>query len=228
MNEINSHTLKIFFEDRFIILVEKPQGMPSVSDKTTNVSLSSFVSDYTGAEVFPVHRLDRPVGGLMLFCKTQPAAKAFNNLIAARLITKQYLVVACGVSKQKARLVDYMLKNERLNVSKIVPKNTTGAKECILEYETVKRFKCEKYGELSVVKVTLVTGRHHQIRIQLLNAGLPIYGDTKYNPMFARVKEFVNIALWSYTLEFTHPFTNKCLKFESIPANENIWQNLCL
>ncbi|WP_058486119.1 RluA family pseudouridine synthase [Defluviitalea phaphyphila] len=217
--------INIIYEDSYIMVVEKPPKIPSQRDKTGNIDMLSLIKNYL-KEKYPraknpyiglIHRLDRPVGGLMVFAKTKQANAKLSKQIQDREFKKEYLVVICGKPEQeKGELVDYLIKNQRRNISKVVSKETKGAKEAILEYELVDSMNVEE-EILSLIKVNLKTGRHHQIRVQLSNAGLPIWGDTKYNDFFKNKKGWFQIALWAFRLDFFHPKTNKLCSFKLNP-----------
>jgi len=216
--------IKIIFEDKNIIIVEKPQGIPTQSDKTNDESLLQAINTKTNNKTFLIHRLDRPVGGIMIFAKNEKSCNFISKQIQNKDFKKTYLAVVCGIpEKEEATLIDYIIKNERLNISKIVNKNNRGAKKAELSYKLIKTIKTSEYGFLSLLKIELKTGRHHQIRIQLSNACFPIWGDTKYNPDFGRKGKykisFVNIALFSNSIQFINPTTNKAEQFTITPPN---------
>lgn len=213
--------MNIIFEDKELIVVEKPQGTPSQEDKTGDKDMLTLVKEYLGNNnnVSLLHRLDRPVGGIMLFPKTQTASKTFNKDMQLNKIFKTYIAVVCGEAQPKEELKDYLLKNGRLNTSKVVQKGVPNAKEAILYYETLSIAETEKFGKLSLIKVNLITGRHHQIRVQLSSRGLPLWGDTKYNKGLKYDPGFINIALWSYKLEFYHPTTKSKMALKLAPKD---------
>ena len=214
--------LNILYEDKDVLVVEKPQGVPSQEDKTGDKDMLSLVKEHIGKNnknVTLLHRLDRPVGGIMLFPKSEIATKKLNEDIKLKNISKVYLAIVCGASKSKEELKDYVLKNGRLNTSKIVQKGTPNAKEAILFYETLDTVDTEKYGQLSLVKIQLTTGRHHQIRVQFSSRDLAVWGDTKYKSSIKYESGFKNIALWSYKLGFKHPVTNEYMEFKFPPQN---------
>lgn len=178
--------LKVIYEDNHVIVVEKAPNVPSQGDKTEDIDMLKIIKDYLKekynkpGEVYLalIHRLDRPVGGVMVFAKTSKAAARLSEQVREREIQKEYLVVADGkFEKDKGTLEDYLIKNQKNNISKVVKEGTKGAKLAKLDYEVLK------YNEeinLSVVQILLHTGRHHQIRVQLSNIGHSIYGDQKY------------------------------------------------
>ena len=129
---------------------------------------------------------------------------------------KYYRGVTSKIPEKKSgRLEDWMIKDAKKNTSRIAKESEAGKKKAVLEYQVLK----EK-DEMALVEIHLFTGRHHQIRVQTANAGFPLYGDTKYNPEFVGTKEWVQIALCAYKLNFAHPITKKQMKFE-LPTSEH-------
>ena len=220
--------LNVVYEDNHIIVVEKPVNIPSQGDKTGDIDMLSIVKQYIKekynkpGEVYLglVHRLDRPVGGVMVFARTSKAAARLSEQVREKQFKKKYLVIADGkFENKKGTLQDYLLKNERLNTSKVVPEGTKNSKLAILDYEVLK------YNEeinLSLVKINLHTGRHHQIRVQLSNAGHSICGDQKYGTR-GRGKQ---ICLWAYELTILHPITKEEMIFKVLPEKVGSWKIL--
>lgn len=218
--------LNIIYEDSYILVVEKPPKIPSQNDKTNDKDMITYIKEYlkmkypkcTNPYVGLVHRLDRPVGGIMLFAKTKQANANLSEQIKNKTVNKSYLAIACGKALNKEeKLIDYLLKNERLNISKVVTKNTNNSKEAILEYKIIETIDTNEFGTLNLAKINLYTGRHHQIRVQLSNINLPLWGDTKYNINFKNTNEWTQIALWAESISFNHPKTNKNIIFHSKP-----------
>ncbi len=215
--------LNIIYEDKYILCLDKPQGIPSQSDKTNDEDLMSQASKYLISKgetpyLGLVHRLDRPVGGVIVFAKTEFANKELSKQIQARETQKEYLTVVCGKPENnKAILEDYIKKLKTINMSKVTTSDDKLAKIAKLEYEILAASETEEYGTLTLLKVKLHTGRHHQIRLQLSNAGIPIWGDNKYNKVFMKKKEFTQIALWSHRFGFKHPKTKEYIEFTSDP-----------
>ena len=178
--------LNVIYEDNHVIVVEKMPNVPSQGDKTEDVDMLKLIKEYIKeksnkpGEVYLalIHRLDRPVGGVMVFAKTSKAAARLSEQVRERKIQKEYLVVVDGKFENKTgTLEDYLIKNQNNNISKVVKEGTKGAKLAKLDYEVLK------YNEeidLSVLRILLHTGRHHQIRVQISNIGHSIYGDQKY------------------------------------------------
>lgn len=156
----------------------------------------------------------------MVFAKTSKAASRLSNQVREKKFKKQYLVVVDGkMEKDKDILEDYLLKNERKNISKVVEEEIKNSKYAKLEYQVLK------YAEdinLSVLKVNLHTGRHHQIRVQLSSRGHSIYADQKYGTR-GRGKQ---IALWAYSLSIYHPITDEYMTFEDMPEKNGTWKIL--
>lgn len=220
--------LNVLFEDNHIIVVEKMVNIPSQADKTGDVDMLTIIKDYLKEKYNKpgnvylglVHRLDRPVGGVMVFAKTSKAAARLSEQVRVKEFQKKYLVVVNGkLEKNKGTFEDYLLKNERANMSKVVNEKTKNAKLASLDYEVLK------YNEeinLSVVKVNLHTGRHHQIRVQFSSRNHSIYGDQKYGGR-GHGKQ---IALWAYSLSFYHPITKEIMEFKVLPEINGTWKIL--
>ena len=178
--------MKILYEDNHIIVVEKMPNIPSQGDKTGDTDMLTLIKKYLKEKYNKpgnvylglIHRLDRPVGGVMVFAKTSKAAARLSEQVRNKELKKKYLVIVDGkLEKLKDILEDYLLKNERNNLSKVVKEGTKNSKFASLDYEVIK------YNEetnLSVLKINLHTGRHHQIRVQLSSRNHSIYGDQKY------------------------------------------------
>ncbi len=222
--------INVLFQDKSIIVVEKPPKLPCQSDKTQDENLMSILSEQlilNGAKkpyLGLVHRLDRPVGGVLVLAKTQEANKALSKQISEHGFTKEYLAVVCGVPDYpQGELRDYLKKLVTINMSKVVPEGTKNSKEAILNYSLLGTSKTEEHGVISLLKVSLKTGRHHQIRVQLSNAGFPIWGDNKYNKVFIKKKEWTQISLWAHRLAFKHPINNIPVSFTSFPYDEYPW-----
>lgn len=220
--------LKVIYEDNHMIVVEKPVNIPSQGDKTGDIDLLTMVKQYIKEKYQKlgnvylglVHRLDRPVGGVMVFAKTSKAAARLSNQVREKQFEKTYLTIVNGkMEKEKETLQDYLLKDERNNKSKVVPEGTKNSKLAILDYEVLKY---DKELNLSVLKVHLHTGRHHQIRVQLSSRDHSIYGDQKYGGR-GHGKQ---ITLWAYELKLFHPITNEKMIFNSIPEKIGSWKIL--
>ena len=220
--------LKVIYEDNHIIVVEKPVNIPSQGDKTGDVDMLTIIKEYLKEKYNKpgnvylglIHRLDRPVGGVMVFAKTSKAAARLSEQVRDKVFKKKYLVIANGkFDKETGVLSDYLLKNERKNMSRVVPEGTKNSKYAELDYEILK-YDAEL--NLSVLKINLHTGRHHQIRVQLSSRNRSIYGDQKYGGR-GHGKQ---ICLWAYELTINHPITKEEMTFKSIPKMEKSWKIL--
>lgn len=220
--------LKVIYEDNHIIVVEKPVNIPSQGDKTGDIDMLTLIKQYIKEKYQKpgnvylglVHRLDRPVGGVMVFAKTSKAAARLSNQVREKDFQKTYLVVVNGkMEKDSGNLQDYLLKNEKSNISKVVKEGTKNSKLASLDYEVLKY---DEEINLSVLKIYLHTGRHHQIRVQLSSRNHSIYGDQKYGGR-GHGKQ---IALWAYKLKLYHPITNELMEFHSIPEQIGSWKIL--
>ncbi len=220
--------IKVLYEDNHIIVVEKPVNIPSQGDKTGDLDMLTMVKDYIKekynkpgeAYIGLVHRLDRPTGGVMVFARTSKAASRLSEAVRNKELKKSYLAIVDGkMEEDSGTFKDYLYKNEKTNTSRIAKPNEKNAKEAILDYEVVL------YNEeinMSVVKINLHTGRHHQIRVQFASRGHSLNGDQKYGTR-GRGKQ---LCLWAYKLSFVHPVTKEVMEFVSIPKIEGSWKIL--
>jgi 23S rRNA pseudouridine1911/1915/1917 synthase len=220
----NSVKINLIFEDNHILVIEKPVNVPTQKDQSEDLDLLTLLKDdlklryNKPGNVFLglVHRLDRPVGGVMVFAKTSKAASRLSDQIRKREFNKVYYTVIVGTpSKMSDTLIHYLLKNTDTNQVKSVPADTPEAKEAILSYEIIATKK-----DLSLARVKLHTGRPHQIRVQFSTIGHPLYGDAKYGIMG---NEKAQIALWSCEIGFKHPTQNENLTFLSHPPDLYPW-----
>lgn len=219
MNKLN-----ILYEDNHLIVVEKPCNILSQSDNTNDLDLLTMVKQYIKEKYHKpgnvylglIHRLDRPVGGIMVFAKTSKAASRLTKSFKNHEIIKKYLAVCHGKWNQKeGKLID---KLKRLsNGNTVVAKD---GKEAILEYKVLDYNKQE---DISLVEINLKTGRHHQIRVQLANSNHAICGDQRYGQ-----QEKMQICLFAYHLEFPHPVTHETLKFTLEPQKKGYWTKFTL
>lgn len=204
----------ILYEDNHIIVVEKKINIPVQEDESKDKDLLTIIKEYLKEKYNKpgnvylglIHRLDRPVGGIMVFAKTSKAASRLSDEMRNHQIEKKYYAVIEGSLKEKDTYIDKLYKDTKLN--KVTVDNR--GKEAILSYERVKTYK-----GYTLVNITLKTGRSHQIRVQFSSRGTPLYGDQKYNPN-SKVGE--QIALYSYYLSFYHPTTKEKMEFKmSLP-----------
>ena len=215
--------LNTLYEDDELLVIKKDAGTPVQAGKMRIMDLEGIIKrelymrDPNGGEPYLgiVHRLDQPVEGVMVFAKNPKAAAALSKQVTDGTMKKHYLALVCGKpSEKEGTLVDYIQKDGRSNTSKVVPKGTKDAKRSELNYKVLKENE-----ETALLEIELLTGRHHQIRVQMANAGWPLYGDTKYNPAFAETTGYVQTALCAYKLSFVHPKTRKRMEFTIEPDN---------
>lgn len=218
-------TVKIIYEDNHLLVVEKPVNIPSQKDESCDRDMLTILKDdlkiryNKPGEVYLglVHRLDRPVGGVMVFAKTSKAASRLSEQIRKGEFEKIYLAVVHGrIKENSGRLVNYLLKDMNTNTVFSVSKNVEGAKEAILEYLALE------YKEgLNLLRVNLKTGRSHQIRVQLSTLGHPLFGDQKYGSKINKPGQ--QIALWSNKITLMHPTKNEEMIFYCDPPKTNPW-----
>ena len=213
--------LNVLYEDNHIIVVEKPINVLSQSDITNDYDLLSMVKDYIKVKynkpgnvyIGLVHRLDRPVGGIMIFARTSKAAKRLNEEMNNNQFSKYYYAIVHGIPKKKEdTLVDNIVKLD--NGNSVVRKD---GKKSILQYKVVKENveKCK-----TLLNIKLLTGRHHQIRVQLSSRGYPICGDQRYG-----VIDKTPLALFAYKLEFVHPVTKENMSFQIEFPHNGYWKD---
>lgn len=214
--------LIILHEDNHIIVVLKPQNTACCPDESKDDNLLDCVKRYIKTtyekpgNVFTglVHRLDRPTGGVMVFAKTSKAAARLSEQMKTGGFEKRYFAVLCGSpSKKKATLENYLKKHSLNNMVYVCTQTEEGAKFASLDYE-IKEEACG----LSLAEINLNTGRTHQIRVQTASINAPVYGDMRYGGDKA-VKG--KLALWAYSLRFTHPTTGEKLRFVAQPPVES-------
>jgi 23S rRNA pseudouridine1911/1915/1917 synthase len=224
----NMEKLNVIYEDNHIIVVQKNPNIPSQQDKTGDVDMLTLVKEYIKekynkpGDVYLglVHRLDRPVGGVMVFARTSKAAARLSEEVRNKVFKKSYLTIVDGKFEQASgTLEDYLVKNEKTNLSKVTTKDNKNAKFASLDYETIKY---DEELNLSVLKIDLHTGRHHQIRVQLSSRGHSIYADQKYGTR-GRGKQ---ICLWAYSLTIVHPTTKEEMTFKCVPQKIGSWKIL--
>ena len=220
--------LNILYEDEDILVAEKPVGMESQSSRSFEPDMVSEVRKHINSlspksdppYVGVIHRLDKPVGGVMVYAKTKNAAESLSRQVSQHQMEKIYYAVVCGKPVENfGAYVDYLWKDGKTNCSKIVDKGIKGAKLADLHYQVVEN-KHIGSEECCLTKITLKTGRHHQIRVQMAGHGTPLWGDRKYNPKVQKNTAAGNVALFAYSLSFFHPATKKRLSFSVKPKGE--------
>ena len=215
----------VLHEDNSILVVVKPQNIPSQADASGDLDLLTLLKDYIknkydkpgNVYLGLVHRLDRPTGGVMVFAKNSKAAERISKQIVDGEMTKTYLTTVVGAPKQrKDTLVNYLKKNSLTNTVYVATFGDHDAKRAELSYEVL-----DSDERLSLVKVQLGTGRSHQIRVQMSAINCPVYGDARYGGNIVRGQ---NLALWAYKLELTHPVTKERMVFVAYPPDSEPWK----
>lgn len=219
--------MDILFEDNHVIVVIKPQNIPSMPDESGDKDMLTMVKEYIKEKynkpgnvfVGLVHRLDRPTGGIMVFAKTSKAASRLSEQIKSGDFKKTYYTICKGIFRDKSgTLINYLKKNEKTNTVSVVPMTTTGAKKAELKYTVLQEVK-----GYSLVEVKLISGRGHQIRVQLSHLGYPIVGDQKYG---GEGMAKVALNLFAGELVFNHPTKGDLMRFRAYPPVEKSAWNL--
>ncbi len=206
--------ISVLYHDEHLAVAVKPAGVLSQPDRTGEDSMVEYVAKALGREAYPVHRLDRAVGGVMVFALTKQAAGKLCGMVGSDAFSKEYLAVLGGVPDQKeGELHDYLRHDARRNMTSVVRKEEKDAKPASLSYKVLSH-----NGEASLVRVRLHTGRTHQIRVQFSSREMPLFGDGKYGS-----RERCPLALWSYRLAFVHPMTKKRIAYSVYPAWDTPW-----
>lgn len=211
--------LEVIYEDNHIIVVYKPSNILSQSDITGDKDMLTMIKEYIKEKYNKpgnvylglVHRLDRPVQGVMVFAKTSKAASRLSAQIQNHEFKKQYLAIINGIlDEKKGEFCDYL---EKLDNGNTVVTDGSSGKKSVLKYEVLKEI-----DGCSLVRIELVTGRHHQIRVQFASRGYPLVGDQRYGK-----SDLKQICLCSYSLSFIHPTTKEELNFERFPKKDDNW-----
>lgn len=227
----------IVYEDDQILIAYKPAGIATQTARVGQQDMVSEIKNYLAKEYKEknkqgepylglIHRLDQPVCGLLIFAKTKSAAAGLSHQLNTGEISKYYYAIVMGKpDKEKDVLVDYLYKDGHNNISLVVREDFPEAKKAVLEYRRIKTLVAlEENVEATLLEVKLLTGRHHQIRAQLSNAGWPILGDGKYGSInskdFNRSSACKNLALCAHKIRFKHPITGEEMTFERDPEDE--------
>ncbi len=223
--------LNVLYEDNHIVVVIKPQNMPSQEDESGDMDLLTCVKEYVKekyqkpGEVFIglVHRLDRPTGGIMVFARNSKSASRLSEQIRDHKMEKTYFAICKGCPKDKSgTLINYLKKDEKENLVKIVTMGSSDAKKAELSYKVL-----QTNGETSLLEVKIITGRSHQIRVQMAGINCPLLGDNKYGK--EKTKSTSNLGLWAGKLEFTHPVSKEKLVFMAKPDDsKKPWKDFYL
>ena len=220
--------MKVVYEDNHVIIVHKESGEIVQGDKTGDKPLSETVKDYIRdkyhkpGNVFlgVVHRLDRPVAGLVVFARTSKALSRLNDMFRKGEVHKTYWAVTRNKPvEEKGTLVNWIVRNEKQNTSYVYDKEVPGAKRAELKYQLIAH--TDNYH---LLEIELLTGRHHQIRCQLAHMGCAIKGDLKYGA--PRSNADGSISLLSHKITFIHPVSKKTIEAESFIPDDNLWRDI--
>lgn len=204
--------MEILYKDKDLVVCVKPVGLLSEEG-----GMPDKLREEIGGEIYCVHRLDRAVGGLMVYARNKKAASALSALISGGGLEKKYIaVVPDKLEEENGRFEDLLFHDRQKNRSYVVKRERTGVKKAELTYEKLNRI-----GALALVRVHLLTGRSHQIRCQFASRSMPLAGDGRYG---STIRD-TDIALFSHRLSFVHPFTGEKLDFTTYPEGK-IWTEL--
>ena len=215
--------IKVLYEDNHLLCIEKPCNIPTNSDDSNDEDVLSLCKEYIKEKYNKpgnvylglVHRLDRPVSGVMVFAKTSKAASRLSDQVRTHSFKKKYMAIVYDNGlKDEDKFIDYLYKDSD-NSTKVVDKNKGKYSE--LSYKVLQR---DKKNNLALVDIELETGRHHQIRVQFASRNHALYGDQRYG-----IQDKNQIALHAYKLEFIHPTTKEKLVFESKTLIRSKWSN---
>ncbi len=217
------YSIPVIYEDNHLLVVEKPANLPTQADSSGDDDLLSILKRWIGEKYNKpgavylglVHRLDRPVGGVMVFARTSKAASRLSEAFRTHEQDRRYLAVVEGEISSSLELTDYLLKDGRTGMVRAVSRDTPGAKQARL----ISRPLCKRDG-LTLTQVQLFTGRAHQIRVQHAHAGHPLWGDMRYGHGVPGRQ----IALWACELALDHPTRHEMLRFTSRPPMKGAWK----
>lgn len=217
----------ILYEDRQILVCHKPSGLAVQNARIGTMDMESALKNYLAKEnpeempyLGIIHRLDQPVEGILIFAKTSNAAAGLNRQMAKNEIEKRYLAVSDRIpQKKEGELEDYLKRDGRSNSSVVVKPGTAGSKKARLAYRVMQVLEDKRTGTGArcLLEIRLETGRHHQIRVQMSHAGIPLVGDRKY---YADDVSGLSLGLCSVMVGFRHPATGKRLEFSTVPAGD--------
>ncbi len=214
--------MNVIYEDNHILVIEKPINVPMQEDESKDLDVIRFTKEYLRVKynkpgnVFCglVHRLDRPVGGVVVLAKTSKAASRLSDSVRTHKMTKKYCAVVVGKLPKEKILIDYLIKDEKTNTSRVTSDKLGKYSE--LTYKVL-----QSKDNQSLIQIDLKTGRSHQIRVQFASRQCPLFGDQRYNKD-AKVGQ--QLALWATELSFPHPTTQEVLTFKSELPNTEPWK----
>ena len=217
--------MKILYEDKYLLVVEKPVGVESQVSSKNKCDLPTLLSAYRHERgedgyIGVVHRLDTATGGAMIYSKREDMTGKLSALVQSNDYKKVYLAVVHGEpSEASGEMHDLLYHDKMKNKSFVCTKKRSGVKEAILNYRVLQIIEREDGERMSLVEIELVTGRTHQIRVQFASRKMPLVGDGKYGSRDNKA----TCALWSHKVEFIHPVTKKTVEATSLPSGEYPW-----
>ena len=217
--------MKILYEDKYLIVCEKPVGVESQVSSKNKCDMPTLLADYrreSGEDGYigVVHRLDTATGGAMIYSKREDMTGKLSALLQSGEYKKTYLAVVHGEPEEKTgEMRDLLFHDKTRNKSFVCDKKRSGVKEAILNYKVHKTVTVDSCEKMSLVEIELVTGRTHQIRVQFASRKMPLVGDGKYGSRDNRA----TCALWSHKGEFIHPVTKKSVEVVSLPEGGYPW-----
>ena len=214
--------MNVIYEDNHILVIEKPINVPMQEDESKDLDVIRFTKEYLRVKYNKpgnvycglVHRLDRPVGGVVVLAKTSKAASRLSDSVRTHKMTKKYCAVVVGKLPKEKILIDYLIKDEKTNTSRITS-------EKLGKYSELSYKVLQSKDNQSLIQIDLKTGRSHQIRVQFASRQCPLFGDQRYNKD-AKVGQ--QLALWATELSFPHPTTQEVLTFKSELPNTEPWR----
>lgn len=214
--------MNVIYEDNHILVIEKPINVPMQEDESKDLDVIRFAKEYLRVKYNKpgnvycglVHRLDRPVGGVVVLAKTSKAASRLSDSVRIHKMTKKYCAVVVGKLPKEKILIDYLIKDEKTNTSRVTS-------EKLGKYSELTYKVLQSKDNQSLIQIDLKTGRSHQIRVQFASRQCPLFGDQRYNKD-AKVGQ--QLALWATELSFPHPTTQEVLTFKSELPNTEPWK----
>lgn len=214
--------MNVIYEDNHILVLEKPVNVPMQEDESKDLDVIRLAKDYLKNKYNKpgnvycglVHRLDRPVGGVVVLAKTSKAASRLSDSVRTHKMTKKYCAVVVGKLPKEKILIDYLIKDEKTNTSRVTS-------EKLGKYSELSFKVLQSKDNQSLIQIDLKTGRSHQIRVQFASRQCPLFGDQRYNKD-AKVGQ--QLALWATELSFPHPTTQEVLTFKSELPNTEPWK----
>lgn len=208
---------KILLKNNQFIVFNKPSGLGIQPDKTGNKSLVDLAEIYAKKKLFVTHRIDRPASGVVVLAKNSDCAASINGQFKNKEVQKTYLAIVKNVPKEKSRtLKHYLTKNEKVNKSFTSDTEIPNSKLAELKYEVITQ--SDNY---SLLKINLISGRHHQIRVQLSAIGSPIKGDVKYGARRGNKDRSIHLHAWK--ISFKHPIANEVVEVEAPLPDDSLW-----